>query len=192
MGAMTQLPMCYADIIGQEDSVARLAAFSEFYRKNNSTPEHVLIVAEDGMGKRTIANALANELGLSWQEVNASELRIKGDFSSILTNLGQSELVIINEVDRLKPSLQQMLVDVTKKQKLTISIGEGPAARIHSMDIVPFTVVGTTQKKSECSDELLSCFSLILSLQSYSPEALEKIAQRIAALGNLEVDLARR
>jgi restriction endonuclease Mrr len=60
------------------------------------------------------------------------------------------------------------------------------------MDIVPFTVVGTTQKKSECSDELLSCFSLILSLQSYSPEALEKIAQRIAALGNLEVELDAR
>lgn len=185
---MTQLPTRYADIIGQDDSVARLSAFSDFYRKNNSTPEHILILAEDGMGKRTIATALANELGVPWQEVNASQLQIKADLTVILTNLRRSELLIINEVHRLKHTFQEMLLETTKTHKLTISLGQGPATRLHTMDIEPFTVVGTAPKKSECSEELLSCFSLVLPLQPYSHESIEKIAEMIAAIGNLEID----
>jgi Holliday junction resolvasome RuvABC ATP-dependent DNA helicase subunit len=185
---MTHPTTRYADIIGQEDSVARLSAFSEFYRKNSSTPEHILVVAEDGMGKRTIAIALANELAVPWQEIDASHLQVKGDFTAILTNIRQSQLLIINEVHRLKRPFQEMLLGVMKTQKLTISIGLGAAARLHTMDIEPFTVVGTAPKKSECSEELLSCFSLVLPLQTYSSETLEKIAERIAASGNVEID----
>jgi Holliday junction resolvasome RuvABC ATP-dependent DNA helicase subunit len=185
---MTQPPIRCADIIGQEDSVARLSAFSEFYRKNSSPLEHILIVAEDGMGKRTIGIALANELGLPWQEVNASQLQVKGDFSVILTNLRQSELLIINEIHRLKPPLQKMLLEAMKTYEVTISIGQGAAARLHRMDIQRFTVVGTTLKKSECSEELMSCFSLVLSLRPYSVQALEKIVQRIAAIGDFEIE----
>ena len=189
---MTQLPIRYADIVGQEDSVARLSAFSEFYRKNSSTLQHILIVAEDGMGKRTIATALANERGVQWQEVNASQLQVKGDFTVILTNLRQNQILIINDVHRLKHTFQEILLEAATNQKLTISIGQGPAARLHTMDIQPFTVVGTAPKKSECSEELLSLFSLVLPLQPYSAEALAQIAESIAANENLEIDLDAR
>jgi Holliday junction resolvasome RuvABC ATP-dependent DNA helicase subunit len=189
---MTQPPTRYADIIGQEDSIARLRTFADFYSKNGSTPEHILILADEGMGKRTIAAALANELGVPFQEVSASGLEVLGDLTAILTNLRQGEILMIHDVHRLKRVVQDVLVEALKTNKLTITIGEKRSARLHVMDVKRFTLVGTAPKKSECSEEILSCFSLVLPLQTYSKEALEIIAQRIAALGNLEIELDAR
>jgi hypothetical protein len=182
--------MHYSDIIGQDDTIARLSAFSEFYRKNGSTAEHVLLVAEEGMGKRTIANVLANELGAAFQEVSASQLQVRGDFSSVLINLRQSQVLAIQDVHRLRRALQDMLSEVLRTHKLTIHIGEGPSARLHILDLKPFTMVGTAPKKSDCSEELLSCFALVLPLQAYSNEALEKIGEKIAAQEKIEIDAA--
>lgn len=189
---MTQPPTRYADIIGQEDSIARLRTFADFYSKNGSTPEHILILGDDGMGKRTIAVALANELGVPFQEVSASGLEVRGDLSAVLTNLRQNEILIIHDVHRLRQVVQDVLLEPLKTNKLTIAIGEKRSARLHVMDVKAFTLVGTAPKKAECSEELLSCFSLVLPLQPYSTEALEIIAQKIAVLGNLEIDLGAR
>jgi len=180
--------MHFSDIIGQEDSIARLSAFSEFYRKNGSTTEHILIVADEGMGKRTIAVALANELRVPCQEVNASELQIRGDFSAILTNLRDSQVLIIHDAHRLRRVFQDTLLEVSRTHKLTISIGLGPSARLHEMEIKPFTLVGTAPKKSDCSEELLSCFTLVLPLKTYTNSALEKIGEKIAAQEKIEID----
>src|ERR1039458_3201964 len=148
--------MHYSDIIGQEDSIARLSAFSEFYRKNGSAMEPVLIVSDEGMGKRTIAVALANELEMPWQEVNASRLEVLGDLTAILTNLRQSEILIIHDVHCLKRMLQDVLFEALGSHKLTITIGLGASARLHVMDVKTFTIVGTALKKSECSEELFN------------------------------------
>ncbi len=180
--------MRYADIIGQEDSIARLSAFSEFYRKNGSAIEPILIAADEGTGKRTVAVALANELGASWQEVNASELEILGDLTAVLTNLRQNEVLIIHDIHRLRRGFQDVLLGALRTHKLTITLGQGPSARRHVMDVQPFTVVGTTAKKSECSVELLSCFALVLPLQAYSNEALVKIGGKIATQEKIEID----
>ena len=182
--------MYLSDIIGQEDSIARLSAFSEFHRKNGSTAGHVLLVADEGMGKRTIAVALAGELGVPCQEVNASELQIKGDFSAILTNLRQSEILIIHDAHRLKRVFQDMLLEVSGTHKLVISIGLGPSVRLHEMEIKPFMVVGTAPKKSDCSEELLSCFTLVLPLKAYINSALEKIGEKIAVQEKIQIDAA--
>lgn len=182
--------MHYSDIIGQEDSIARLSAFSEFYRKNGSTTEHILIVADEGMGKRTIAVALANELGVPWQEANASRLEVLGDLTALLTNFRQSEILIIHDVHRLKRVFQDVLLEVLGSHKLTINIGLGPSARLHVMDLKPFTIVGTAPKKSECSEELLSCFALLLPLQAYTNLALENIGEKIATQEKIEIDAA--
>jgi Holliday junction resolvasome RuvABC ATP-dependent DNA helicase subunit len=179
--------MHYSDIVGQEDSIARLRAFSEFYQKNGSITEHILIVGDEGMGKRTIALALVGELGVSCQEVNAPRLEVLGDLTAILTNLRQSEVLIIHDVHRLNRAIQDVLLEVLRTRKLTISIGQGPAARLHVMDLRPFTLVGTVPRKSDCSEEVLSCFALVLPLQAYTNSALEKIAGKIAAQENFEV-----
>lgn len=189
---MTQSPMRYADIIGQENSIARLSAFSDFYSKNRSTAEHILIVAQDGMGKRTIASVLANELGAACQKVNASRLEVLGDLTMILTNLRESQVLIIHDIHKLRPALRDVLLEVLSTHKLTITIGERRSGRLHVIDVKAFTLVGTAPKKSECSEELLSCFSLVLPLKPYSTEALEIIAEKIATLGSFEMDLGAR
>lgn len=185
---MTQPPMRYADIIGQEDSIARLSAFSEFYGKQGMAAEPVLIVADEGMGKRTVANVLANELGAAFQDVSGSELQIIGDLSAILTNLLDRQVLAINGVHRLRRNLQNMLLESLRTNRLTISIGQGRSARRHVMELKPFTFVGTVPNKLECPEELLSCFALVLPLQPYTNEALEKIGERIAAQEEIEID----
>jgi Holliday junction resolvasome RuvABC ATP-dependent DNA helicase subunit len=180
--------MHYSDIIGQEDSIARLRAFSDFYRRNGSAIEHILIVADEGMGKRAIAVALAEELGVPCQEVNASGLEILGDLTAILTNLRENEILIVHDVHRLRRVVQDVLLGAMRTHKLTITLGQGPSARRHVMDVRPFTVVGTTAKKSECSEELLNCFGLVLPLQAYANSALEEIAAKIATQEKIDVD----
>jgi Holliday junction resolvasome RuvABC ATP-dependent DNA helicase subunit len=189
---MTQLPTLCADIVGQEDSIARLTAFSDFYRKNASTLEHVLILGENGMGKQTIAVAFANETGLPWQHVNPSELQIKGDLTAILANLREGQLLIVTDVHRLKPTVQELLLEAMKARTLTIILGQGSAAWRHNLNVPAFTVIATASRKSDCSDQLLSCFSLVLPLQPYSADALEKITQKVAGLEGLEIDFEAR
>ena len=153
---MTSSGIRYTDIIGQEESIARLAAFTDFYSTNGRTPEHVLILADDGMGKRTIAVALAGGLDVPYQEVNAQRLEALGDLTAILTNLRQNELLIVHEVHRLRRAFQDPLPEALRTHKLPITIGQGTSARNHVFELTPFTLVGTAPKKSECSAELLS------------------------------------
>jgi hypothetical protein len=182
--------MHFSDIIGQEDPIARLRAFSDFYRKNGSTTEHILIVADEGMGERAIAVALAEELGAPCQEVNALGLEILGDLTAILTNLRENEVLIVHDIHRLRRLVQDVLLGVLRTHKLTITLGQGSSARRHVMDLKPFTLVGTAPKKSDCSEELLSCFALVLPLQAYTILALEKIGEKIAAQEKIEIDVS--
>ena len=184
--------MHYPDIIGQDDAVARLKAFSEFYRNNGSTAEHVLLVAEEGTGKRTIANVLANELGAAFQEVSASQLQVKGDLTAILTNLRTRQVLVVEDVHRLGRALRDILLEALQTHKLPIQIGQGSRTRHHVMDVQPFTLVGTAPKKSECPEELLRSFALVLPLQAYTNSALEKIGERIAAGENIEIEAGWR
>ncbi len=117
--------MRYSDIIGQDDAIARLSAFSDFYQKNGNTTEHVLLVAEEGMGKRTIANVLANELGVAFQEVTASQIQVKGDLTAMLTNLRTRQVLLIEDVHELGRILQDILMEALQTHKLAIQIGQG-------------------------------------------------------------------
>jgi Holliday junction resolvasome RuvABC ATP-dependent DNA helicase subunit len=180
--------MHYSDIIGQDDTIARLKAFSDFYRKNGSTAEHVLLVAEEGTGKRTIANVLATELGVPSQEVSASQLQVKGGLTAILTNLRTRQVLVVEDIHRLGRALQDVLSEVLQTHKLPIQIGQGSKTRHHVMDVQPFTLVGTVPKKSECPEGLLSSFALVLPLQAYANSALEKIGERIAADESIEIE----
>ena len=180
--------MRYSDIIGQDDAIARLSAFSDFYQKNGNTTEHVLLVAEEGMGKRTIANVLANELGVAFQEVTASQIQVKGDLTAMLTNLRTRQVLLIEDVHELGRILQDILMEALQTHKLAIQIGQGSRTRRHIMDVQPFTLVGTVPKKTECPERLLSSFALVLPLQAYTNSALEKIGQRIAASEGIEIE----
>jgi Holliday junction resolvasome RuvABC ATP-dependent DNA helicase subunit len=181
-------PSSYSEVIGQSEAIERLKAFSDFHLKNSSVPGHVLLIGEQGMGRTTLARVLSNELGICRQIVNASDLVIVGDFGAIITNLQAGQVLLLREINRVKRNILELLIGVLRKQTLEIRIGQGPGARTHFIDIKPFTLIGTTTRRSECTAELLNCFSLALELRPYSNVALVQIAERIAAKAGLEID----
>jgi len=181
-------PPSYSEIIGQRDAIERLKAFSDFHLKNGSVPGHVLVTGEQGMGRTTLARVFSNELGVHYQPVNSSNLDIIGDFTAIITNLQAGQVLLLRELNRLKRNLMALLIEVLRTQKLEIHIGVGARARTHVFEVQPFTLLGPATRKSECSADLLNCFSLVLELRPYSNIALAQIAERIAAKGNLEID----
>ncbi len=185
---VTTLHQGYDEMIGQDDAVSRLKAFSDFHLKNCSTAGHVLIVGEEGTGRATIARVFARELGVPHQETDASSLQIKGDLTAILTNFRAGEAMVLREIQRLKRFFLEVLTPVLRTQRLEILLGSGPAARAHVMELKPFTLVATATKKSDCSPELLGCFSIVVPLQPYSVDSLVEIANRVASDTGLEID----
>jgi len=178
---MTDPLIRYADIIGQEETLARLRTFYSSRPPGSPDAAHVLILAENGMGKRTVAEALANELGGPCKEVCGSQLQTERDFTVALPILVPGKIVIIDGIHRMKHSSQEMLTRALGGgRKVTVRVGMGRRARDFEFDAQPFTLVATADKKSACSEELLSCFSLVLPLRSYSLEDLGHLAQKIA------------
>ena len=179
-------------IIGQEDIVARLKGFGGFFASKGSSPGHILLIGEDGMGKVTIANAFANEMGVGFQAVDAREIQQQGDLTAILTHLKKNQVLLLSNVQSLKPVFARWLLGALRDDKLRVIIGQGPAARTHVVDLHPFTLIAICTKKSDCPQELLNEFSLVLSFQPYTRPQLQAIAESIAskAGASLEPDVA--
>jgi Holliday junction resolvasome RuvABC ATP-dependent DNA helicase subunit len=177
----------FSDLVGQSGVVSRLKDYSAFYAKTGATPGHILITGEDGLGKASFAKAFADERGVPRQEAEAAELAIVGDVTALLTNFRENQLLILNRVQALRKIPLARFVEAMSSGKLSITIGLGPAARTHVMDLRPFTLVATCPKKSDCPVDLLPEFSLVLELQPYSMSELALIATRIAARKNLEL-----
>ena len=179
----------FSDLVGQSGAINRLKDYSAFYAKTGATPGHILITGEDGLGKANFAKAFADERMVPWQEAEAAELAIVGDVSALLTNLRQDQVLILNHVQMLRKIPLARFVEAMSSGKLSITIGMGPAARTHVMDLRPFTLVASCPRKSDCPVDLLPEFSLVLELQPYSISELALIATRIAARKNLELQI---
>ena len=177
----------FSDLVGQFGAVSRLKDYSAFYAKTGTTPGHILITGEDGTGKANFAKAFADERGVPRQEAEAADLAIVGDVTALLTNFRENQLLILNRVQALRKIPLARFVEAMSSGKLSITIGLGPAARTHVMELRPFTLVATCPKKSDCPVDLLPEFSLVLELQPYSMAELALIATRIAARKNLEL-----
>ena len=178
----------YDEVIGQDEAVTRLKAFSDFHLRNGSPAGHVLILGEEGTGRMTIARVLAHELGIPFVETDASSLQIKGDLTASLTNLRPREAIIVREVHRLRRQVLESFTPALRTHRLEIVLGSGPGARTHVMDLKSFTLIATATSKSECPSDLLSCFSLVVRLEAYSVEALTEIAKRVAGDTGVEID----
>jgi Holliday junction resolvasome RuvABC ATP-dependent DNA helicase subunit len=178
----------YRDIIGQADIVARLKAFTNLLSVSGGTAGHILLTGGDGMGKASLAVAIADELDVGFQEVDAARLQITGDFTAILTNLKYRQILLISNLQLLRSTMVVHLQDVLRDGKLEIIIGQGPAAKTYLMDIRPFTLIATCLKKSDCPAELLREFSLVMSLQPYSIPELQAIATSIGKTEGISLD----
>src|SRR5579864_9075162 len=139
-------PQRLGEFIGQPKVKENLAVAIEAARSRGEALDHVLLYGPPGLGKTTLATIIANELGVPFQQTSGPTLQIKGELTAILSNLRDRQVFFIDEVHRLQPALEEILYSALEDYKLDILIGQGPAARTHTMDVKPFTFVRATTR----------------------------------------------
>jgi Holliday junction resolvasome RuvABC ATP-dependent DNA helicase subunit len=180
----------YTDLIGQTQPIARLKSFIDFFKIAGTTPGHILLTGEEGMGQTAIATAVANELGVEFQQVDAGSLEIVGDFTAVFLNLRQKQILMLSDLPRLRKIHLDRLREILRDGKMGIHIGSGRAQGWHVMEINPFTLVATCRRKPECPPELSNLFSLTLALHPYSIPELQLITQSIGARTGVSLEPA--
>jgi Holliday junction DNA helicase RuvB len=183
-------PQKLSEFIGQAKVKENLAIAIEAARSRGEAMDHVLLYGPPGLGKTTLANIIANELGAYFQSTAAPLLQIKGDLTAILTNIRDRQVLFVDEVHRLQPALEEILYPALEDYKLDIIIGQGPAARTHTLDIKPFTFIGATTRAGLVSAPLRSRFGIVLRLEFYTHADLLVIVERSAEILGVEVDRA--
>src|SRR6202451_4212093 len=181
-------PTKLADYIGQNRVKENLQIAVEAARSRGEALDHVLLYGPPGLGKTTLATIIANELGVPFQQTSGPTLQIKGDLTAILTNVRNKQVLFIDEVHRLQPTLEELLYSALEDYTLDIIIGQGPAARTHTMDVQPFTFIGATTRAGLLSSPLRSRFGIVLRLEFYSHEDLRIIVERSAEIRGVKIN----
>jgi len=183
-------PQRLVEFIGQNKVKENLAVAIEAAKSRQEALDHVLLYGPPGLGKTTLATIIANELGAAFQQTSGPMLQIKGELTAILTNLRDRQVLFIDEVHRLQPALEEILYSALEDYKLDIMIGQGPAARTHTMDVKPFTFIGATTRAGLLSSPLRSRFGIVLRLEFYGNDELRIIVERSADILGMEIDRA--
>ena len=181
-------PQRLREFIGQKKVKDNLDVAIEAAKSRGEALDHVLLYGPPGLGKTTLANIIANELGVAFQQTSGPTLQIKGDLTAILTNVRERQVLFIDEVHRLQPALEELLYSALEDYKLDIIIGQGPSARTHTIDVKPFTFVGATTRAGLLSSPLRSRFGIVLRLDFYTHADLKVILQRSAEILGVEID----
>jgi len=181
-------PQRLGEFIGQAKVKENLAVAIEAARSRGEALDHVLLYGPPGLGKTTLATIIANEMAVAFQQTSGPTLQIKGDLTAVLTNLREKQVFFIDEVHRLQPALEEILYSALEDYKLDILIGQGPAARTHTMNVKPFTFIGATTRAGLLSAPLRSRFGIVLRLEFYSHEDLRIIVERSAEILGVEIN----
>ena len=181
-------PQRLREFIGQKKVKENLEVAIQAAKSRGEALDHVLLYGPPGLGKTTLANIIANELGVAFQQTSGPTLQIKGDLTAILTNVRDKQVLFIDEVHRLQPALEELLYSALEDYKLDIIIGQGPSARTHTIDVKPFTFVGATTRAGLLSSPLRSRFGIVLRLEFYAHEDLTIILQRSADILGVQID----
>ena len=150
--------------------------------------DHLLIFGPPGLGKTTLANIVANEMGVNIRTTSGPVLEKAGDLAAMLTNLEPHDVLFIDEIHRLSPAIEEVLYPAMEDYQLDIMIGEGPAARSIKLDLPPFTLVGATTRAGSLTSPLRDRFGIVQRLEFYSVEDLTSIVARSAGCLNLELE----
>jgi Holliday junction DNA helicase RuvB len=188
LGEAALRPTRLAEFVGQAQAKENLAVFVEAARARGEALDHVLLHGPPGLGKTTLAQIIARELGVGFRATSGPVIQRAGDLAAILTNLQPRDVLFIDEIHRLQPSVEEVLYPAMEDFRLDLIIGEGPAARTVRIDLPPFTLVGATTRSGLVSTPLRDRFGIPLRLAFYTPEELVAIVRRGAAL--LDLDLA--
>lgn len=181
-------PQTFHEFIGQDTVKSNLQIFIEAARKRGDSLDHVLLYGPPGLGKTSLAYLIAKEMGVSIKPTSGPVIERTGDLSAILSNLQKKEILFIDEIHRLHPSVEELLYSAMEDYSLDIIIGQGPGARSHKLQLKKFTLIGATTRAGRITPPLRGRFGIIHRLDYYRDEDLKKIIQRSAALLNVAID----
>jgi len=191
-------PLSFDDFIGQRPVCENLNIFIQAARQRAEAMDHVLFHGPPGLGKTTLAQIVAHELGVGFRATSGPVIVKAGDLAAILTNLQPNDVLFIDEIHRLNPVVEEILYPAMEDRQLDLIIGEGPAARSVRIDLPPFTLVGATTRSGLLTTPLRERFGIPLRVVFYEPEELELIVSRSARLLGFELtkdgagEIARR
>ncbi|BBF68560.1 Holliday junction branch migration DNA helicase RuvB [Sphingomonas bisphenolicum] len=191
-------PKSLDEFIGQQAARENLRIFIQAARSRGDALDHVLFFGPPGLGKTTLAQIVAKEMGVGFRATSGPVIAKSGDLAALLTNLDEGDVLFVDEIHRLNPAVEEVLYPAMEDRALDLMIGEGPSARSVRIDLPPFTLVGATTRQGLLTTPLRDRFGIPVRLQFYTVDELELVVRRAARLLDLAitpdgaVEIARR
>lgn len=181
-------PLRFADFAGQSKIVSNLKIFVEAARMRHESLDHVLLFGPPGLGKTTLSNIIANELGVGFKVTSGPVLDKPGDLAGLLTSLEENDVLFIDEIHRLSPVVEEYLYSAMEDYRIDIMIDKGPSARTIQIDLNKFTLIGATTRSGLLTSPLRARFGINCHLEYYDTDVLAGIVQRSAGLLGVDID----
>ena len=180
-------PKQLEEYVGQEKIRGQLEIFIQAAKQRKEPLDHVLLFGPPGLGKTTLAQIIAREMGVNIRHTSGPVLERAGDLAALLTNLEPNDVLFIDEIHRLSPVVEEILYPALEDYQIDIMIGEGPGARSVKIDLPPFTLVGATTRAGMLTNPLRDRFGIVARLEFYTPEELQRIVTRSSGLLELPI-----
>lgn len=187
-GEFSLRPQSLSEYIGQEKAKGNLKIFIEAAKRRNEPLDHVLLHGPPGLGKTTLAQIIANEMGVSIRKTSGPAIEKPKDLAALLTNLNDNDILFVDEIHRLNRSVEEILYPAMEDGEIDIIIGQGPSASSIRLPLKRFTLIGATTRSGQLSAPLRDRFGVMLKLELYGPDELREIITRSASLLEIGMD----